>query len=171
MLATPYTVAFQGCFQGLIAEWCASSHKTSRTSRDVESIVRLPSTTTPTSASSSSSSYFWRSLVGLDHRHTVVGLVTTMDHRPRHLWARRDAWSLCRILPRGRAISRGFLLESRRFPVSLHFSSRPVAQTRASLDIRSFADFLIDDSLYRDIGMCARFYISILNLLCLRIVT
>lgn len=26
--------------------------------------------------------------------HTVVGLVTTMDHRPRHLWVRRDAWSL-----------------------------------------------------------------------------
>lgn len=27
---------------------------------------------------------------------------TAADHRPRHLWARRDAWSLCRISLRGR---------------------------------------------------------------------
>jgi len=27
---------------------------------------------------------------------------TVADHRPRHLWARRDAWSLCRISLRDR---------------------------------------------------------------------
>jgi len=30
------------------------------------------------------------------------GGVGYTDHRPRHLWARRDAWSLCRISLRGR---------------------------------------------------------------------
>lgn len=51
--------------------------------------------------------------------YIVVGLVTIMDHRPRHLWARRDAWSLCRILPRGRTVPNESLLESRRFRIRM----------------------------------------------------
>lgn len=34
----------------------------------------------------------------LDPTIIVVGLLATMDHRPRHLWARCVAWSLCIIL-------------------------------------------------------------------------
>jgi len=39
-----------------------------------------------------------------------------VDHRPRHLWARRDAWSLCRI-SRGRTTLNKSPLGSRRFRV------------------------------------------------------
>lgn len=45
---------------------------------------------------------------------------TAVDHRPRHLWARRDAWSLCRISPRGRTTLSKFPLRSRCFRVHAH---------------------------------------------------
>lgn len=38
------------------------------------------------------------SIIGPDHRRGGVALPTTMDHQPRHLWARRLS-SLCRIPP------------------------------------------------------------------------
>jgi len=40
---------------------------------------------------------------------------TAVDHRPRHLWARRDAWSLCRTSPRGRTTLSKSPLRSRCF--------------------------------------------------------
>lgn len=83
--------------------WCVKMRRDARKRRktwatercDVQGApsISLLWSTSSTRTSSSSSTYFWRSLVGLDQptSHTVVGLVTTMDHRPRHLWTRRVA--------------------------------------------------------------------------------
>lgn len=107
----------------ITAQLLHSSRLLRETWRDVESV---PSTTTATRTRRRR-----RDVPRRLRRHPIFGeapLVSTIthrggvgctavDHRPRHLWARRDAWSLCRISPRGRTTLSKLPLGSRCFRV------------------------------------------------------